>query len=201
MKHGKILIQTVKRKEFDMKKFRVEDLPEIIAPVIVLLVAALLLTGCTPNQNTLGLGVDAKTTTASLGAVGPTGDLQAITQGTGFTQILQDPNGQYGNLSMPAGVIAAPVPGSDQMAYIITPNNTKIQSMKFSDGTMTIDVQGLEVNISEPLAQQVAALNIALPNLITMNKDTAAAQLDELKALYPELTNIITVIKDLLLGM
>lgn len=169
--------------------------------IVLLLVAASLLTGCTPNQNHLGLGVDTKTTTASMGAVGPSGDLQAITQGTGFTQILQDPNGQYGNLSMPAGVIAAPVPGGDKMAYIITPNNTKIASLKFSDGTMTIELTGLEVNISEPLSQQVAALNIALPNLITMNKDTAAAQLDELKALYPELTNIITIIKDLLLGM
>lgn len=169
--------------------------------LIVLLGAAGLLNGCTPNQNTLRLGVDAKTTTASMGAVGPSGDLQAITQGTGFTQILQDPNGQYGNLSMPAGVIAAPVPGSDAMAYIITPNNTKIQSMKFSDGNMTIDVQGLEVNISEPLAQQVAALNIALEKLVTMNKDVIEGQVEELKALYPEFTNIITVIKDLLLGM
>ena len=171
----------------------------------VLLMALLLAGGCTHNQTKLDGGkVDVTTTTASQAAIDMDGYQTASYQGLSPTLIKQDAEGNWVNMGGPTGIMSAPVPGTDQLAYIISQANTSIAKVQYtpepSPGAPQILIEGIEVNMSDPMSQHVAALQIALPVLADMTKAEALARIEQMRAageiasdMAPLLTQIITL--------
>ena len=153
--------------------------------VLVVLVTAVLGSGCTHNLTKLtDADLYARTTTASVGKIDAEGNQTAGYHGLAPTLLKQDAEGNWVNMPGPVGVLSAPVPGSEgQLAYIISPKDTKIASISYTPepapGQAAFVVMGIEANISEPLAQHVAAIQIALPVLQGMTKEEALATVEK----------------------
>ena len=175
--------------------------------IIVLLVAVIGVTGCqTHNQTKLGPGtVDSVTTTASQAAIDVAGNQTANYQGLAPTLIKQDAEGNWVNMGGPTGIISAPVPGTDQLAYIISQSNTSIAEVSYTpvpaDGEAQFVVKGIETNMSDPMALHVAALNIAVVELTKMTQQEALAAIEKWKtagtvaeAFIPLLTQIAALL-------
>ena len=152
-----------------------------IVTALVLLVAS----GCaTHNQTKLGGGsVEAVTTTASHGLIDVEGNQSASYQGLAPTLIKQDSEGNWVNMGGPTGIMSAPVPGTNQLAYIISQANTSIARVQYTPepaaGEAQILIEGIEVNMSDPMSQHVAALQVALPVLADMTKAEALARVEQ----------------------
>jgi len=153
----------------------------------ILLLVVLFVVGCgTHNQTKLNDGsVDVTTSTASQGLIDVEGNQSASYQGLAPTLIKQDAEGNWVNMGGPTGIISAPVPGTDQLAYIISQSNTSIAEIQYTPepaaGQSKIVVKGLETNMSDTMAQHVAALGIALPVLKDMTKEEALARIEQWK--------------------
>jgi len=170
---------------------------------LLIVVGLLLAGGATHNQTKLGPGtVDAVTTTASQSTIDAEGNQAASYQGLAPTVIKQDAEGNWVNMGGPTGIISAPVPGTDQLAYIISQSNTSIGEVSFTPvpaaGDPQFVVRNIQTNMSDPMSQHVAALQVALPILANMTKEEALARVEQMKAagdiaesLAPILTQII----------
>lgn len=169
--------------------------------LIVLLVAALLLTGCTHNLTKLDGGVYSRTSDAQVASMDAEGNLQAAYHGIGPMQLMQDPNGNWTNMPGPAGVLSFPTPTG--VAFIVSPNNMTMQRFTYTPepvaGNAAITVEGLEVNLSETMAQQVEAIGIALPVLQSMTKEEALATVEKWKAAGTMLPTVADVLKQIIL--
>ena len=154
---------------------------------IVLLCIGLLVgaTGCTHNLTRLSDGnVYSRTSSANIAAMSPEGSLQAAYYGIGPSQIMQDPNGNWSQQPGPLAVISVPL--ANGVAYILSPNNTKIARVTYTPeprkGEASLVVEGLDANLSEPLREQVVALGDALTVLQAMTKEEALATVAKWKA-------------------
>lgn len=127
----------------------------------------------------------ARTTTANEARMTPDGNLQASYQGIGASQIMQDPNGNWAQMQGPVAIMSVPLPGGG-VGYIISPKDTKIARLSYTPnpraGETSIVMEGLEANISTPMAQEVAALQVALPILAEMTRTEALACIEKWKA-------------------
>jgi len=151
--------------------------------LLLLVVAA----GCqTHNRTLLDQGeVDVTTSTASQGLIDTEGNQSASYQGLAPTLIKQDAGGNWVNMGGPTGIISAPVPGTEQLAYIISQSNTSIAEIQYTPdpaaGQSQIIVKGVETNMTDTMAQHVAALNVALPVLKDMTREEALARVEQWK--------------------
>lgn len=156
---------------------------------LALLFALLIIvSGCTHNITKLDEDVYARTSDTSTGKINPDGTLLASYHGIGATQLVQDSTGNWTNMPGPVGVISVPITnadpnGEDGVGYIVSPKNVKIQKMSYTPvpapGDPAFVIEGLEANVSEPLGQHVAALQIALPVLQAMTKEEALATIEK----------------------
>lgn len=168
---------------------------------VVLLLLLLVGAGCTHNLTKLNSdAVYSRTTDAQTARMDADGNLSASYHGVGPTQLFQDPNGNWTNMPGPVGVLSVPMPGGG-VAYIISPNNTKIDKMSYTPmpaaGSAVVTVEGLETNISEPMEQQVAALAVALPILRDMTKEEALATIERWRIagdMLPTVAELLTQI-------
>ena len=174
--------------------------------IFLALMVAVAMGGCaTHNQTKLSGGeVDAVTTTASQSAIDVGGNQTASYQGLAPTLIKQDLEGNWVNMAGPTGIMSAPVPGTDQLAYIISQANTRIAKIQYTPepaaGDAQLLVEGIEVNMSDPMAQHVAALQVALPILADMTKAEALTRVEQMRiageiseSLAPLLAQIINL--------
>ena len=146
--------------------------------IIAIIVTALMLGGCTHNVTELtDQGVLTRTSTANSASITKDGNLQAAYHGIGPMQLQQDADGNWVNIPGPAGLVSF-VRG-DTKAYILSPNNVKINKVNYDPATGKVAIEGLEANISEPMSQQVAALQIALPILSQMTQAEALATIEK----------------------
>jgi len=170
--------------------------------IVLMLVAG----GCaTHNQTKLGGGeLDAVTTTASHGVIDLDGNQTASYQGLAPTLIKQDAEGNWVNMGGPTGIMSAPVPGTEQLAYIISQANTSIARVQYTPepeaGEPQILIEGIEVNMSDPMSQHVSALQVALPVLADMTKAEALARIEQMRiagdiaeSMAPLLTQMINL--------
>ena len=156
--------------------------------VLIILAAALVLAlagGCTHNLTRLSDGnVYTRTSSANIAAMSPLGNLEAAYYGIGPSQIMQDPNGNWSQQPGPLAVISVPLAGG--VAYILSPNNTKIARVTYTPnprkGEAALVVEGLDANLSEPLREQAVALGDALTVLQAMTKEEALATVEKWKA-------------------
>ena len=142
--------------------------------------------GCTNNLTKLSDdALYARTTTANEARMTPEGNLQASYQGIGASQIMQDPNGNWAQMQGPVAIMSVPLPGGG-IGYIISPKDTKIARLCYTPnpaaGQAEIVLEGLEANISTPMAQEVAALEKVMVHLTTMNKDAILGDIGRMKA-------------------
>ena len=164
---------------------------------IVLIVSALLLTGCTHNISQLAeRSVYTRTSDAQVASMDADGNLQAAYHGIGPMQLMQDPNGNWTNMPGPAGILSFPTPQG--IAFIVSPNNMTMAEFTYTpepaSGMAAITVRGLEVNLSDPMGQQVQAIAIALPVLQAMTKEEALATVEKWKAagdMLPTVANLL----------
>ena len=146
-----------------------------------------MLAGCaTHNKTKLSGGeLDAVTTTASHGVIDLDGNQTASYQGLAPTLIKQDAEGNWVNMGGPTGIMSAPVPGTEQLAYIISQANTSIAKIQYTPeptaGNPQLVVEGIEVNMSDPMSQHVSALQVALPVLADMTKAEALARIEQMR--------------------
>ena len=140
--------------------------------------------GCTHNLTKLG-GEDvyARTSDVSAGTIDQEGNQTAAYHGLAPTLLKQDAEGNWVNMPGPIGILSAPVPGTNQLAYIISPKDTRIASISYTPepdpGEAAFVILGIEANISTPLAQHVEAIRIALPVLASMTKEEALATVEK----------------------
>ncbi len=169
--------------------------------LLLLLVAALLLTGCTHNVSQLAeRSVYTRTSDAQVASMDADGNLQAAYHGIGPMQLMQDPNGNWTNMPGPAGILSFPTPQG--VAFIVSPNNMTMQKFTYTPeplaGSAAITVEGLEVNLSETMAQQVEAIGIALPVLQAMTKEEALATVEKWKAAGTMLPTVADILKQII---
>jgi len=174
--------------------------------ILILMLVAVMAGGCaTHNQTKLGGGqVEAVTTTASQSGIDFDGNQMANYQGLAPTLIKQDAEGNWVNMGGPTGIMSAPVPGTDQLAYIISQANTRIAKIQYTPepaaGDAQLLVEDIEVNMSDPMSRHVEALTVALPVLADMTKAEALARVEQMRiagdiaeSMVPLLTQMITL--------
>jgi hypothetical protein len=157
--------------------------------MVLLVAACVMVAGCnTHNQTKLDMAKEltAVTSDASLATTDVEGNQQAAYHGVGPTQLKQDAEGNWAQMPGPVGVMSAPMPGTDdKLAYIISPNDTKIARISYtpnpSPGQPMVELEGIEANISTPLAQHVIGIEKALTALTTMTKTEAEARIRQLE--------------------
>lgn len=151
-----------------------------IKVLIVLLVAASVLTmGCTHNLTTLKPGeVYQRTGTANLATLNAEGDMEASNQELGQTLGMLDPNGIWMNTPGPGMHLSAQLPQMG-VVQLFSPKDVTADKLdfKFSPDTqaMTLSVTGFKANMSDPMAQEVAAAAIKIPALKGMTEAEALA--------------------------
>lgn len=155
--------------------------------LVIVAVLCIALTGmsCTSNLTKLNEdGVYSRTSTAHTGTITPDGTLQASYYGLGATQLNQDQEGNYAIMPGPVGVLSAPLP-TGGVGYIISPKDTRIARIEYTpnpiEGQPSIVIEGIEANISTPLAQHVLGLEIALKALENMTATEALATVEKWK--------------------
>ena len=149
---------------------------------ILLCVLCCVAAGCSQgNLTELDEGIMSRTSTANVGAISPEGTIQASYHGIGALALQQDADGNWLISPGPAGI--ASIPFGTSSAFVVSPNNMSAESVEVTpvpaDGQAAIKVTGLEINISEPMSQQVAALQVALPILSEMTKTEAEATIEK----------------------
>ena len=157
--------------------------------MVLLVAACVMVAGCnTHNQTKLDMAKEltAVTSDASLATTDVDGNQQAAYHGVGPTQLKQDAAGNWAQMPGPVGVMSAPMPGTDdKLAYIISPNDTKIGRITYTPnptpGQPMVELTDIEANISRPLAQHVAGIDKALTALTTMTKTEAEARIRALE--------------------
>lgn len=133
--------------------------------------------GCTHNQMEIDdQGVFARTSTANLVSIDNEGNIKGATQGVGGTLINQDKAGNYAYIPGSVGIMTFQW-GDDINGKIISPKDIKLTGIIITTdpntGQITIKIASLEANLTAPMAQQVAALQIALSALEGMTKEEA----------------------------
>jgi len=157
--------------------------------------------GCTHNLTKLtDRELYSRTSDAQNASIDPDGNIKSSFHGVGATLLIQDAEGNWTNMPGPVGVLSAPLP-TGGVGYIISPKDTRIAKIIYTPepnaGEPQVVIEGLEANLSEPLAQQVAALSIALPILRDMTKEEALAAVEKWKAaqeIAPTLANLLVQI-------
>ena len=154
--------------------------------VLIILAAALMLAlagGC-ESGNLTRLSDEqlyARTTTANEARMTPEGNLQASYQGIGATQAMADPNGAWAQMQGPAAIINFPL--NNGVAQMFSPKDVIIRNLKYTPepkpGAAALEIGELTANISVPMAQDVAALQVALPLLAEMSKAEALAAIEK----------------------
>lgn len=171
--------------------------------LLLLLVAAFVLTGCTHNLSKLTeRSVYTRTSDAQVASMDGDGNLQAAYHGIGPMQLMQDPNGNWTNMPGPAGILSFPTPQG--VAFIVSPNNMTMAEFTYTPeppaGSAAITVRGLEVNLSDPMSQQVSAIAIALPVLQAMTKEEALATIEKWKAAGTMLPSVLDALVTIVSG-
>jgi len=158
--------------------------------------------GCTHNLTTLtDEMVYARTSTANVATMDAEGNLSAAYPGVGETLIFMDPDGGTWAIEPgPLGSLVANMPGGIS-AHILTPNDTKISRLTYnlipSTGQTTILIEGLETNISTPLAQYVEAIKIHVAAIQGMTQAEALAAVEKWKVakeITPTIADMLTSI-------
>jgi len=158
--------------------------------------------GCTHNQTTLTDDeVFARTSTANLATMDGEGNLSAAYPGVGETLILMDPDGGTWAIEPgPLGSLVANMPGGIS-AHILTPNDTKIAKLSYEfdpeTGKVNISVEGLETNISTPLAQYVEGIKLHVAAIQGMTQAEALATVEKwkiAKEITPTVADMLTSI-------
>lgn len=172
--------------------------------VFGLFVAAMVLNGCTHNLTKLNeRTVYSRTSDAQVASMDGDGNLQAAYHGIGPMQLMQDPNGNWTNMPGPAGILSFPTPQG--VAFIVSPNNMTMAKFTYTPepakGLAAITVEGLEVNLSEPMSQQVAAITVALPVLQAMTKAEAEATVRKWEEAGDMLPSVIDFLKTIVAAM
>jgi len=157
--------------------------------------------GCTHNVTKLDSGqAYTRTSDAQVASMDAEGNLRAAYHGVGPTQLFQDSKGNWTNIPGPVGVLSVPMPDG-KVGYIISPNDTKIASIKFTPspaaGSPAIEITGLEANISVPMGQQVEAIKAALPVLQAMTREEALATVEKWRIAGTMLPTVADVLKSI----
>jgi len=170
--------------------------------IFILMVVAVMASGCTHNLTKLSdAEVYARTSTANVASMDAEGNLSAAYPGVGETLILMDPDGGTWAIEPgPVGSLVANMPGGIS-AHILTPNDTKIARLSYnldpSTGRVTIVVEGLETNISTPLAQYVEGIKLHVAAIQGMTQAEALATVEKWKAakeITPSIADMLTSI-------
>jgi len=152
--------------------------------VTMLLVAVLCLVGCTHNLTTITPDeVYARTSPANLASMDGEGKMRAAYQGIAPGQVMQDAEGTW--LQVPgifSGITFAP----DGRLMLTTPQDVEMEGVEYcplpAAGQPALKVSRLVMKSSEPLGQNVAALQTALPVLKDMTQAEATATVERMKA-------------------
>jgi len=151
--------------------------------MLVLMLCFVVLAGCTHNLTELTNDkVYSRTSEAHTAKMDANGNMESSYHGLGQTQLMQDGDGNWTQMSGPPGVLA--VPGNDRVAYIISPKDIRIDEVTYcnAEGKPLLTVKGLEANIAPPEGQQVAAIERALARLQGMTREEALATGEKWKA-------------------
>ena len=157
----------------------------VAVAVLIIVAAAMVLALCGCQSGNLTTLEDAKlmarTTTANQARMSPDGNLTANYQGIGATQTMTEPNAIWAQLQGPAGIVTFPMPlGTVQ---VISPKDIICKGLKYTPepvkGAAQLEIAEFSANISTPMAQEVAALQVALPLLAEMTKAEALASIEK----------------------
>ncbi len=149
--------------------------------ILMLVLLAAMMSGCTHNQTKLGGGVvEAVTTTANLASIDSEGNIMSAYHGLGAFEINQDVDGNYSVMPGPVGAISIPGVG-----FLISPKDIVIKGFAYTPepapGNPVFSVESLEANVSTPITAQIEGLRIALPVLAEMTKAEALARIEQMR--------------------
>lgn len=166
--------------------------------MIVMVVGLLVCVGCaTHNLSTIESGkVMTRTSTASDTKMDADGNMGATSLTLPVGQVMQDAEGTWSQQVGNFAVISMPMPGGGN-SYIISPKDTKIAKAKLINGETTVELTGLEANISTPMSVLVDGLKASLPALQGMTKEEALATVEKWKAagtMLPTVADMLTQI-------
>ena len=173
------------------------------------MVMVAMVSGCaTHNETRLDEeGVVSRTSTANTARITPEGEIQATTQGVGATVSNKDLNGDYIIIPGASSSLSAIIPnmepnGEPIVMRLFSPKDMEMATFEFTPqplpGQPAMKITGLKANISEPLKQYVAALQVALPILSEMTKAEAEAKVEEWRIAGTFGADVISLLKDFL---
>ena len=141
--------------------------------------------GCaTHNQTRLGGGqVEAVTTTANMASIDAEGNLDAAYHGPGAVTNT-DSGGIYNIMQGTPGVLGGNLQDVGS-TFVINPGNTEMEGLKWEydpeSKKMSLAIDKLTVDVSEPMKQLVAALQAIMPFFADMTKAEALARIEQMR--------------------
>ena len=175
---------------------------------VIVVLAFVTLGGCANTHNVLDIAADddfyQRTSPNSVSKMDAEGNQIASFNGLAPMQLKQDAEGNWITNPGPASVISIPVPGGG-VGYIFSPKDVIIKGFRYTPipaaGESAFSVDEVSTNISTPLAQHVAAIQIASATLEGMTKAEAEAMVRKWEEAGKMAPSVVEVVKLIMAAM